>query len=246
MADGNMAGRDRVIPLDGSFNFRELGGYPAADGRVVAWGRLFRSDDLFELTREDREMVRRLGIRTVIDFRDKGEASASPDRLPDSVVHRRHLPIEVGKLAGGVMDGRLTREKAVGMMVSVYRLLVHDFQFRYREFFEIVLDGDSQPLLFHCTAGKDRTGLAGALLLSGLGVERETVVGDYLLSAEYLKNKYQAGFDYDAVMEPLYSVRPEFIETALEVIDDNYNGMDAFLTNQLNVDIEKLRTMYLV
>lgn len=245
MADEKPVNKQRVIPLEGSYNFRDLGGYPAADGKQVAWGKLLRSDDLFDLTREDKEIIRSLGIRTVIDFRDKGEASISPDRLPDSVLHNHHLPIEAGKLVGGVLEGRLTKQKVIGMMVSVYRALVHDFQLRYREFFDIVVNFDSEPLLFHCTAGKDRTGMAGALLLSGLGVDREMVVEDYMLSAECLKNKYQLGYDYDSVMEPLYTVRPEFIESALDVIDDNYNGMEAFLTKQLNVDIPKLRTMYL-
>ncbi len=237
--------KDRIIALDGSFNFRDLGGYIGAQGRQVSWGKLYRSDDLIELSRADKQRITSLGIRTVIDFRDRSEANASPDRLPDSVVHRYHIPIEAGKLMGAVADGPLTRDKLVAIMISVYRILVHDFQHSFRRFFEIVADADSAPLLFHCTAGKDRTGMAGAYLLSALGVDRKTVIADYMLSRECLKNRYQIGYDYDQVMEPLYTVQPEFIEAAWDVIDDNYNGMDAYLADCLKVDCAKLRVMYL-
>ncbi len=236
----------RHIKLDGPYNFRDLGGYPAARGRTVKWGRLFRSDDLIDITPEDLAVVDKLGLRTVIDFRDKHESIASPDILPESVGSRYLISIEAGRLMTGFSEGRLTREKAVGIMLSVYRTLVLDFQPSFREFFAIVSEPEAAPLLFHCTAGKDRTGVAAALLLSALGVGRQNVIEDYLLSKECLCEKYRCDYENEPELEPLYSVRPEFLAAALDAIDREYGGMETYLRRRLEVDLELLRDMYTV
>ena len=233
--------KERRLPTAGAPNFRDLGGYPAAGGKTVAWGKVFRSDDLQGLTRPDLDLMNTLGIRTVVDFRDQQEVSRHPDRLPASAANSVNIPIEAGKLMLGVADGNLTARKTAGIMLSVYRALAHDFQPAFREFFALLACPENLPLLFHCTAGKDRTGFAAALFLSALGVDRETVLDDYMLSNECLKNKYVAGIDYDDVMQPLFAVSRDYLAAAFAVIDDQYDGMDTYLRERLGVDIEYMR-----
>lgn len=234
----------RKIDIHAAPNFRDLGGYPTVDGKQVKWGLVFRSDDLSNLSESDLDKVAQLGIRTVVDFRTAQEASYLPDRLPSTVQKSVNIPVDAGKLVGNFYGGTLNRRKVIGIMVSVYRQLINEFTASYRQFFELLADSENLPLLFHCTAGKDRTGLGAALFLSALGVDRRQVLYDYMRSAECLKRKYQAGRDYDEIMEPLYTVYPEFIQAAFAVVDDLPGGVEAFLRDQLGVDIEHFRKVF--
>lgn len=228
----------------GAFNFRDLGGYAADGGRTVKWGMVFRSDDLYQLTDTDRQAVTRLNIRTVVDFRDRLEVERTPDLLPDSVQEQVNIPIEAGKLMVGLSYKDLTRQKATGILVSVYRALAHDFQDSYRQFFKLLADSRNVPLLFHCTAGKDRTGFAAALFLSALGVARETILADYMLSNEYLATKYLPGIDYNEELQPLFGTAPEFLGAAFEVVDGGYGGPENYLREALGVDIGYFRETF--
>lgn len=236
--------KQRRIATQEALNFRDLGGYEAAGGRTVKWEMVFRSDDLSELNISDIDCLLSLGIRTVVDFRDRGEVIYSPDRLPASIKKRVNIPIEAGRLMSGFSEGRLTQKKAMGLMVSVYRALAHDFQPSFREFFELLAVPGNVPLLFHCTAGKDRTGFAAAMFLSALGVDRKTVFDDYILSNKYLLEKYVAGVDYDEVMQPLYTVDAQFLEAAFEVVDGRFGGVEPYLRNCLGVDIDYFRETF--
>lgn len=236
--------KTRRIDIDGAANFRDLGGYPAADGKQIKWGMVFRSDSLAELTDSGVDAMAKLGIRTIVDFRTEQETYYSPDRHPKTIGKSVNIPIDAGKLVGNVYGGTLNRRKVMGIMISVYRQLAGEFAPSFRRFFQLLADRDNLPLLFHCTAGKDRTGLAAALFLSALGVERRLVVEDYVYSAECLKEKYEAGRDYDEVMEPLYTVYPEFIQAAFEIIDAHPGGIDAYLRDRMGVDIDMFRRTF--
>lgn len=236
--------RDRIIRLDGAFNFRDLGGFGTASGGVVRRGAAFRSDDLNLLSPRDLKMIGQLGIKTAVDFRDRGETRSAPDQLPDTVESRIHIPIEAGRVMGLHLGGAITAAKSAGAMVSVYRTLVNEFQEAYRMFFDVVADPGNAPFLFHCSAGKDRTGLAAALFLSALGVGREEIFEDYLLSERCLKGKYRENIDYDAAYAPLYGVRREYLDAAFAVVDGNYGGVEAYLRERLGVDTRLLRNMY--
>ena len=236
---------ERMIRTSAAYNLRDLGGLTGADGRRVKRGLLFRSDDLCDLTRNDINLLATLGIVTVVDFRDRGEAAAAPDRLPESVRSRINIPIEAGRLIGMFMDSRLTPERAAGVMISVYRALANEFQGSFAEFMRLVADSGNTPLLFHCAAGKDRTGMAAALILSALGVDRKDIIDDYLLSNPCLANKYLMGRDYDETLEPLYVVRPEYLQAALDTVDNEYGGVESYLKDRLGIDPVELRAMYL-
>lgn len=234
----------KTIVTDGAPNLRDLGGYPAFGGKTVKTGLVFRSDDLNDLSEADLKLLAGLNIRTVVDFRDAREAALYPDRLPPTVRNAVKIPIEAGSLMRDLAGDRLTRNKSMGIMITVYRALVNDFQDAFRSFLALLAEPGDTPLLFHCTAGKDRTGYAAALFLSALGVERKIIIDDFMLSRELLKSKYEAGVDYDDVSEPLYSVYPEYIETAFAAIDAGYGGVEKYLTEQLGVDISRFRDFY--
>ena len=232
---------ERVVELEKAYNVRDLGGYPAAAGKTVRWGLVYRSGDLHTLSDGDVEELRRRGIATVVDFRTDREREDEPHRLPATVRHVADLPITPGNLPD---FETLTDKEAADILVRVNRELVTEARPQYRAFFRELADPANLPLLFNCSAGKDRTGLAAALFLSSLGVDRETVFGDYLLSAVHLRDKYQSQIDENPGLAPLYTVRREYLQAAFDEIDSRYGGTEAYLREQLGVDVELMRRLY--
>lgn len=236
--------RQRRILAEGAPNLRDLGGYPAADGKIVKWGLVYRSDDLSDLTDSGVAALDTLGVRLVIDFRTRHEALLSPDRLPTTARESLNIPIDAGRVMSHFQDSDLNPAKTRAIMISVYRDLAHDFRHAFREFFRLLAVQDNLPLLFHCTAGKDRTGFAAAMLLTALGVDRETVIEDYLLSNRFLGEKYREGVDFDKTMKPLFVVSPEYICAALDVVDRQFDGPERYIEEQLGARLETLRNMF--
>ncbi len=233
-----------VHHLVGAPNFRDLGGIPTLSGRMVKKGLLYRSDDLYDLREKDLQHLKHLGLRSVVDFRTRQEVRDLPDQVPSTVVSQYHLPIDAGRLMAEYNERRPTAATTTGIMLSVYRQLAHDFTDPYRKFFGILLNHDASPLLFHCTAGKDRTGLAAALFLYAVGAGREEVMRDYLASVPRLEFKYQAGIDYDEIWQPMFTVKAEYLNAALEVIANSFGGMDRYLEETLAVDRGELKRLY--
>lgn len=129
-------------------------------------------------------------------------------------------------------------------MEEVYAYIIRNMQDVYKEFFSILSEKENAPLLFHCSAGKDRTGIAAALLLSALGVDRETVTEDYMLSAEHITKKYEFITREHPELKPLTTVRKEYLETAFRGIDEEFGGIERYLIDNLEVDLDKLRELY--
>lgn len=231
----------RLLPVTGAYNMRDLGGYKAANGKHVKWRTLLRSGDLNKLTEEDLDYLASLPLRTDIDFRSKNEKNAAADKPPSTVTKYIPLSIEAGDMSD---MQHFDVNKIPTILEDAYAYIIRNAQNIYREFFRIVTDESDAPLLFHCSAGKDRTGIAAALLLAALGVDRETIMEDYLLSAEYIKGKYDFLTDRFPQFAPLTTVKKEYLETALNVIDKEFGGMENYLVNNLGADLEKLRKNY--
>jgi protein-tyrosine phosphatase len=232
---------DRILPLEGALNARDLGGYAAADGSHVKWSMVFRTGDLNNLTDTDLHYLGQIPIKTIIDFRDSSEVSSAPDKVPASLVNQFSLPIQ----PGNILDfDKLTPEVAPRILVDINKMLVTDFQPEYKAFFQLLMDEDNTPLLFHCSAGKDRTGFGSALFLASLGVNRETIIQDYLLSKKYVDEKYADVVANNPVLEPLMTVKREYIEAALELIDKDFGGIGNYLSNYLAVDTLRMRQIY--
>lgn len=170
---------ERRIRLAGPVNFRDLGGYPVGDRRMVGWRRLFRSDSLGPVTPEDARMItEELGLATIIDLRSTGEvAREGRGALSDSPLDYHHLPILGAEIEGEAL-ARLS-------LLAVYGDMLHASAVRVAEILQMVAETEG-PVVFHCVAGKDRTGIVAAVLLALLGVDEEDIVADYVLTQEVM------------------------------------------------------------
>jgi protein-tyrosine phosphatase len=235
----------RVVALQGCSNLRDLGGYRAADGRRVRFGRVFRSASLAGLTEADLPIFGATGIRTVCDLRGEHEAARAPSRLPvvgaPEVVR---LPIE--PRVGASLRDLLAREEATGedvhdLLHTAYTAYATDHLPRYRALFDLLLREERLPLLFHCSAGKDRTGFGAALLLTALGVPRETVIADYLATNRIWKRERALPPDTpDDVREALLSAHQSLIESAVDHAVAGHGSLEALLENGLGLDPPRL------
>jgi protein tyrosine/serine phosphatase len=172
---------ERGVDFTDVYNFRDLGGYPTADGRTVAWRRLYRSDDLGRLTEQDMDTFAALGIRTVVDLRRPHEVEEL-GRFPETdgvAYHHVHLAHPIWP------SQRFTDTAArTTFVVERYREMSIEAADGFGTALRLIADADTAPLVFHCIAGKDRTGIVSALTLSLLGVDDDVIADDYALSEE--------------------------------------------------------------
>jgi len=245
-----MQNQTRSLQLSGATNFRNLGGYAGQGGRPVRWRQLFRSDHLADLTTEDLLTIERLGVARVFDFRGKTERLAQACVIPGAVVHSLAIePTVVQGLKILIDAGQLvTVDNAVGLMQQTYRDFVLDNSPRFAEFFGHLL-ADDAPLVFHCTAGKDRTGFAAALLLEALGVPRAVILQDYLLTNDFyqMPTANPVGLPQE-VLNVLWRVQVNFLDAAFEAVDADFGSVPRYLKEALGLDAqaqERLVALYL-
>ncbi len=256
LVDVTITGLD--LGLAGLPNGRDLGGYRTEVGAIVRYGRVLRSDAPISATDEDLRTLEQLNIRRVIDMR--GDAEIAYFGLGAWTAPRIHLPISdvvAGLLAQQVKPGAapLAPGFAETTMLNMYRDFVCGKANRaqFSAALRMIADPDGVPLLFHCTAGKDRTGWLAALMLAALGVDRATITADYLLTnerfstgrgaagrAQLLASLSDLGVDVVTVL-PLLEARVDYLGAAFAEVDAHYGGMPAFLRQSLDVDIEALR-----
>lgn len=240
----------RSLNLTGASNFRDLGGYAGQGGRVVRWRRLFRSDHLAALTPDDVATLSNLGLSRAYDFRGVAERAAVPYELPG--VASYSLPIEpmvVQRMRELLAAGhQLTAQDTVRLMQQTYRAFVHDNAPRFAELFGHLLDSNA-PLVFHCTAGKDRTGFAAALILLALGVPRPVVMQDYLLTNDLFRMpKATPGLAPQEVLDVLWRVQEDFLDAALHAVEADFGGVQPYLEQALGLgptEQERLAVLYL-
>lgn len=169
----------RHYPFEGCFNFRDIGGYSTADGRTVRWGRYFRAGRQDRMTRTDLERLASLGIRTQIDLRRPDEVR-DQGRGPLAELGANYHNLPVIPEGGTEHLSRLVGDTAIsGRRYLGYLEFGAECWIRL---FELLADADNHPVLLHCTAGKDRTGVSTAFLLAVLGVDRPLIEADYGLS----------------------------------------------------------------
>jgi len=237
---------ERHLPMTDGYNFRDLGGYRTIDGRYVKWGKILRSDDLHKLTPEDLTYLGSVPLVSVVDFRSEQEMSDAPDKLPTTATGYA-CSIDPGNLMAAMGSDLKLPGMADSLMREMNRLMVTDPAAiaQYITLFELLQSEKDVPLMFHCSAGKDRTGLGAALILTALGVDEETIMQDYLLSNIYLEEKYSQYIAENSDMKALFTVQPQYIGAAFEQIRKDHGSIENYLTNVLQVDIEKMREMYL-
>lgn len=250
------------IPLTGTSNFRDFGGRLTQSGRRVKRASLFRSGHLAALTDSDLVLLANLDIRLVFDFRHPAECQREPSQFPSKRKPRVvNLPIDPGKsLDINVLDGAqytdVSVEDVVDFMCRVNRELVLDYSHQYRTMFDTLLNAPVGATLIHCSAGKDRTGFAAAMILGALDVAMDHILDDYLLSALYFDIERELAlicqrlnWRHDQqIIRPVLEVREEYLQTAFAAITEKYPQLDDYLTEELGVDSaarDELRARYL-
>src|SRR5258705_4371114 len=226
----------RHLNLAGANNFRDLGGYPARDGRAVRWRQIFRSNHLGHLTEADIEVLRPLGLKSAFDFRGT-ERVAAICGLAEIAVHS--LPIEptvVAALRARLASGLpLSSADAVEVMRESYRNYVRHDTPSFRALFALLLE-DRAPLVIHCTAGKDRTGFACALILHSLGVPDDLIAEDYLLTNRFYRRDPTASSDLpEDVRQVLASVETSFLAAGFDAISAEYGDLESYLGEALGL-----------
>ena len=226
----------RHLALQGASNFRDLGGYPTADGRSTRWRHIFRSNHLGQLTAADVEIVRALGVRSAFDFRGIEERAAGVCVVNEIAVHS--LPIEptvVAALRAELSRGRLTAPVALELMRDSYRNYVRHNTASFRNLFGHLLE-DRAPLVIHCTAGKDRTGFASALILHALGVADHVIAEDYLLTNRHYKRDASNISDLPAdVLDAIGTVEASYLAAAFEAVGSEYGDLETYLRDGLKL-----------
>ena len=228
--------------LQGASNFRDVGGYLTSNGQRVRRGQVFRSDHLAGLSDADVALLQAMGVGHSLDFRGVAEYTATPYDIPG--VERVALTIEptvIARMQALVAQGIVpTTEETVELMRETYRDFVNHNAGTYGRFIKHLLEQPT-PQVFHCTAGKDRTGFAAALLLSALGVDRTTIEHDYLLTNQlYKRDPRLEGQGHPHVMQVLWQVQPAFLHAAFEVVDAQHGGMQDYLQGAVGLSTQEM------
>jgi protein-tyrosine phosphatase len=201
---------ERLVELAGAFNFRDLGGYPTIEGRVTRWGRLFRSDSLHELTAGDVRTLKSMGLATVVDLRTPRELDRTGRGLlagePVAFAHLSVIREDGGEAVGAPAE-------PTGELSERYLWYLDHGREALAGALALVADPDHLPLVFHCAAGKDRTGVLAALVLDILGVDPAVIVADYVVTAERMEliiAAYRFGVEAATMERFLDTLRQQF------------------------------------
>ena len=242
-----LAGRQDRLPLERAFNLRDFGGYATADGRTVKRGMLYRSGTMALLSDTDAAHLRSLGIRAICDFRRGNERSAEPTVWHGSDVDYfcRDYSESSGLLGEMLKRADATPEDMRQAMLALYRVIPVDHAASYRAMFAQMASG-RLPILINCSAGKDRTGVGAALILAALGVPRETIIEDYLLTNSHADWDWllaqrntlvaRARRMRAEVLEPLLTVNVAYLDALFSTLDEEHGGIEGYLANALGVD----------
>jgi len=242
----------RKVPVKGAVNFRDIGGYTTKDGHHVRWAKLYRSADLSKLTDSDLGLLSNLKIAYDIDLRGTQESQKAPDRMVPNM-HYQLCPAGSENLDGMMRGIAMLKnpKQADSLMVAFYANTA-PLKGRYQPLFNSLLDlPQEESLLFHCSAGKDRTGMGTALILYALGVPYHTIMEDFLASNYYRKAenekmmKMMVGtYHLNAeVARSMMGVKKEYLDATFASIKKQYGSVDAFLKNEIGLDDAKMKTL---
>lgn len=246
---------ERHQPFEGIVNFRDLGGYETTDGRRVKWGRVFRSGHLARVTQRDKTLLKRMGIKVICDFRSPGEIEAQPNWLPHDgsmtylqypIVHGEFDPVAAMESLQKGDISWLTED----FIIKRYIQKIDQFPRVWGEILKKAADPANRPLVFHCTAGKDRAGTCAALILLALGVPEDTVIYDHGLSNVYIADALKMinerikalGIDPEKVA-PYFTAPRNAIVALVDHIRNTYGSAQAYLRTKAGIGENDLKAL---
>ncbi|MHC5354437.1 tyrosine-protein phosphatase [Myroides sp. LJL115] len=242
--------------LESQPNFRDLGGYVNQKNKKIKTGLIFRSGQLDNLTSKDIQTLNDINLHTNVDFRSEQEIANKKNELPISITEVVELCINPGNLSFDNLQQIISQGNAKAadqFLMSINQQLVLDNQAQYRAFFELLQYDHSMPMVFNCTAGKDRTGFAAALFLSAMDVNRELIYNDYLQTNKRVQTTIKSIIEEHNLKQPdqiqtiinLMSVKKGYLQCAFDTITQHYTSIENYLHTILNVDIALLQRKYL-
>ncbi len=238
---------NRVIDMDNIKNFRDLGGYYTSDDRQIRWGEMYRSGDLSSATLYDQERLRRLNIRTVIDFRSKQTSGKYPILIHPSI-HKISLPIspmDGEKLDELISSGNFNRSDAIRYVQESYIDIVENHKEQFGEMFDLLTNDANYPILLTGELGKDGVGLASYFILYAIGVPQNSLEQDYMLSNQLIdpaKSEIDAGNLSESMQEAvtaMLSVNRAYLNYVIDHIVEKYGSVDNYLEKELRVSSGK-------
>lgn len=239
--------------LSGQNNFRDLGGIPTKDGRSIKSGLIYRSGDLHSITDEDVITLTHLGLVMIIDFRSSREFEERPNREIPGVREIKHLAIhDAPRDLAFKYVGESNEEGIKRLLVDEYSRIVLHYTYEYSQFLYEIAHTPNIPLVFHCTAGKDRTGLASIFLLTALGVGMEEIIKDYFLTNIFAKAHMHEiiglinhNGQNGELMRPMLEVRQEYLDSAFSTIQEHFGALENYVFGELGADPELLKKRFL-
>ena len=218
----------RLLPVPGALNIRDLGGYRTRRGHVTRWRSLYRGDSPHLMPPEGDAVLRVAGLRSVIDLRSGPETQDEPNPLAAAPGVAYHPIPLFDDLAPTIRD--IKARNSDDLLLDLYMEALNAQSGAVHAVLATIAAAPEGAVLFHCTAGKDRTGMAAALLLGALDVDRDTVMEDYLLTNQrYRRDAAWEGQGPEHVMAILWQVQEAFLNSAFETIDHHFGGLDAYL-----------------
>ena len=237
---------NRSIDMDNILNFRDLGGYFTADEKQLRWGRLYRSGHLSNANLFDQEKLKRLGIKTIIDFRTEEDRKAHPYFINISKINLPIIPGDLLTFKDKLLNDNLSRSETIIHLQEAYQDMVENNAEKYAEMFDVLLDPNNYPVLITSFLGKDRAGIASALLLYALGVPEYIIEEDYLASNKYIdprKTINYSGTLSESLQESvtaLFSANNAYLNSAFDYIKEKYGSIDNYLEKKIRVSKGKI------
>lgn len=251
----------RLLNFEGIANFRDLGGYETEDGKRTRWGVLYRSGNFSTASRSDNVVLGGLGLTSLVDFRSVAEKEEEPHQLSDPLPFELvNIPVMDGgnhsvadEIMARIESGDFSDFDPEGFMITANRQFATTFTPQFSEFVQVVLTANGKPVAWNCSAGKDRTGFAAAILLRILGVPMDTVLQDYAMSKEYALAARKKeltllrvfkGNDVADKLAVLMGVEKLWLEAAFEEIDQQHGSFDTYVEQALGLgpgEVQQLR-----
>lgn len=243
---------DRRLLLSGAVNFRDIGGYMAGERCCVTRNLVYRSDHLSRLTTQDQEILKRLKFKVVCDLRTVREQQRSPDLLPpDGSLRRLSLPVQADGFDPAMVIERLKSGDdtwlTMDFFIELYRRYLDDFGTTWGRVFSLAASRHNLPLVFHCTGGKDRTGICAALLLAALGVDEESILSDHDLSNACNAERLQPIYAKFAALgigpekaAPYLQAPREPLVAMFAHLNKSYGGIENYLLTKAALDRKTL------